>query len=152
MFPVNDADVAVTVPCCIVRDGAVTCGVGVGVGVGANGAPVILAFGPAPAEFTARTLKVWVWFDSPVNVCEVMPCAVNHAPLLSCTSYLVIVAPPLLSGGCQVTVTLPVPRVTFKLRGAPGAFIGVVTVSVVNVFAALCHAPDMPGPLAMART
>ena len=69
------------------------------------GAADILAGEPNPDEFTALTLNECVVFDSPVNVCPVMLCAVTHAPLFNDTSYLIIAAPPLLEGANQFMVT-----------------------------------------------
>ena len=118
-------------------------GVGVGAGVGVVGAADMLAAWPAPAVFTALTLKLWVVFDSPVKLWFVMVWAVVHAPLFRDTSYLIIPTPPVSKGACQFTLTWFTPRVVVRLRGAPGT---VTTGNVLNHWAGwpclLCHAPD----------
>jgi len=94
IFPVTKTELLVTVPLDNVN-----------VGAGTVGAAVMLAEGPTPAEFAALTLKVWVPLDSPVKVCcNAVPTFI-HELLLSCTSYLVIAAPPFEAGACQLILT-----------------------------------------------
>ena len=81
MLPVRTTDVPVKVPLDIVRVGAVT---------GTRGCADVLAHVPAPAWFTALTLKLCVVLDRLLKVwlMAVMPCTVIHAPLFRDTSYL----------------------------------------------------------------
>jgi len=82
--------------------------IGVKLTVGAlmvRGDAVMLDCTLAPTEFTALTLKVCDPLDRLVNVCDNPPVADIHEPLFSDTSYLIIAAPPLLSGADQFRVT-----------------------------------------------
>jgi len=101
---------------------------------GINGAAVILACGPAPAEFTALTLKVWFPLGRPWKVWVSAIPTDAHAPLFRATSYLDIAAPPLLAGADQLRVTCPAPSVLCGFCGALGA---VTCIGVVNVFSLL---------------
>jgi len=124
--PVTKTVVLVTVP--LVND---TVGGG---GGGVVGAADMLACGPAPAEFTALTLKLWVVFDNPVKLWVVERPTDVHVPLFRDTSYLNIFAPPVLAGACQFTLTAFVAGVVERFLGAPGT---VIFDGVVNVFAPL---------------
>jgi len=90
---------------------------------------VIFAWGPAPAEFTALTLKVWVPAVKSLKIWLVVLPTDVQPPLFRATSYLMIAAPPLLAGACQLSVTWVAPGTALRLRGAPGTVAGVVNIS-----------------------
>lgn len=117
IFPLTLTLALVIVPLVIVKLGGLNVG-----------APDMLAAVPAPAELTALTLKLCVPLESPVNVWLDMLWAANQEPLFRDTSYLVMLAPPLLVGADHLTVTWPTPEVTLRLLGAPGRLAGVVNV------------------------
>ena len=98
------------------------------------GVAFIVAASPAPCLFTARTSKV---YDVPLARSVTLTCRINsvpvHSPLPSTRySYLMMAAPPLLSGASQVSVTSPSPVSAWRARGAEGVATGVaVTVAAV---------------------
>ena len=75
-----------------------------------------------------------------------VPALTKELPLLLETSYLVIVAPPLLDGADQLRATCPFPGVALKFCGAVG-----ISAGVVKAISELCPAPEALLFLAIAR-